>query len=87
MRTENQLQQNSKFRDSKAKIEQRNKILSELNLKKVTGPDKILPKIDNLSADIFDLHLTLQRPLLKYQVSENAEIASKPILKNKREKN
>ena len=35
-----------------------NKIMKELNAKKVTGPDKILPKIVRLSANIINSHLT-----------------------------
>ena len=48
----------NKFRHSKTKIEQINKILSKLYLKKATSPDKILPKTVQHSSDISDCHLT-----------------------------
>ena len=46
------------FKIEKAKVEQVNKILRNINSRKATGPDKIPPKIVKMSANIIDSHLT-----------------------------
>ena len=46
------------FKIEKAKVEQINKILRNINSRNATGPDKIPPKIVKTSANIIDSHLT-----------------------------
>ena len=69
-----------------ATSEQINKIIKELNAKKVTGPDKISRKIVRLSINIVDPHLTsiVNSDLQKDSFSENAKTASvRPFFKKK----
>ena len=49
---------NKEFKIEEAKIEQIDKILRNINSRKATGPDKILPKIVKMSANIIGSHLT-----------------------------
>ena len=74
------------FEIPKAKVEEINKFINEINPKKATGPDKIPPKIVKLSANIIDSHLTniINNDLQKNQFSEDAKKATvKPIFKKK----
>ena len=45
------------FKIPKAEVSDINKLLRNINIKKATGPDTILPKLVKLSASIADSHL------------------------------
>ena len=67
-----------------ATAEQINKIINKLNPNKATGPDKILPKIVILSANIIGSHLAniINHDIDNNSVSEGAKIATvHPIYK------
>ena len=69
-----------------AKIEDINKIIKNINLKKATGPDKIPPKIVKLSANIIDSHLMniIDNDLSNNSFSNEAKVAAvRPIYKKK----
>ena len=57
--------------------DQINKIIKKLNLNKATGPDKIAPEIEILSANIIDCHLAsaINHGLNNNSFSEGAQIA------------
>ena len=67
-----------------------NKIIKELDPRKATGLDKILPKIVKMSANVIDSHLAniINNDITKNLFSENAKVAPvRPIFKkNEREK-
>ena len=60
------------------KVEQANKILRNINSRKVTGPDKILPKVFKMSANIIDSHLAniINGDLKRNAFSDSAKVAS-----------
>ena len=67
-----------------ATAEQINKIINKLNPNKATGPDKILPKIVILSANIIGYHLAniINHDIDNNSYSEGAKIATvHPIYK------
>ena len=66
------------FKIEKAKVEQVNKILRNINSRKATGPDKIPPKIVKMSANIIDSHLTniINNDLKRNAFSDSAKVAS-----------
>ena len=68
----------------KAEVEEINRILKSLNVKKATGPDGIAPKFVKMSANIIDCHLTniINNDITQNHYSENAKTASvRPIFK------
>ena len=60
------------------KVEQANKILRNINSRKVTGPDKILSKVFKMSANIIDSHLAniINGDLKRNAFSDSAKVAS-----------
>ena len=60
------------------KVEQANKILRNINSRKVTGPDKILPKVFKMSANIIESHLAniINGDLKRNAFSDSAKVAS-----------
>ena len=67
-----------------ATVSQINRLISEINIKKATGPDNIHPRLVKLSANIIDSHLTniINRDISSNHFSDNAKIAPViPILK------
>ena len=77
------------FEIEDARVEQMNKILRNINSKKATGPGKIPPKIVEMSAKIFDSHLTniINSNLKRNAFSDSAKVASiGPIFKGKGER-
>ena len=74
------------FKIEEARVEQMNKILRNINSKKATGPDKIHPQIIEMSAKIFDSHLTniINSDLKRNAFPDSAKVASiGPIFKGK----
>ena len=77
------------FKIKEANVEQVNKILRNVNSRKVTGPEKIPPKIVKMSANIIDSHLTniINSDLKRNAFSDSAKVTSiRPIFKGKGER-
>ena len=68
------------FEIEEAKVEQKNKILRNINSRKAAGPDKTLPKNVKMSANIIDSHLTniINSDLKRNVFSDSAKVASIP---------
>ena len=63
--------------------------MRNINSRKATGPDKILPKIVKMSANIIDSHLTniTNSDLKRNASSDSAKVALiRPIFKGKEER-
>ena len=75
--TQNTFPVKKEFKIEEAKIEQINKILTNINSRKATGPDNIPSKIIKMQANTIDSHLTniINSDLKRNAFSDSAKVA------------